>query len=69
MRRTLVILILGMLSMATYAQKEQIMNKPYIDNRQLHWGFFFGMNFMDMEIKNNGHVDPATGEQWFTDVS
>jgi hypothetical protein len=24
---------------------------------------------MDMEMKNNGYVDPATGEQWFTDVS
>lgn len=52
-----------------YAQKERIMNKPYIDNRHLHWGFFLGMNMMDMELENLGTIDPASGEQWFTDVS
>jgi hypothetical protein len=69
MKRTIAILILISTCLCTFAQKETIMNKPFIDNRRLHWGFFFGMNFMDMEIKNNGHIDPNTGEQWFTDVS
>ena len=69
MKRIITILFLMSACLCTSAQKEQIMNKPFIDNRQLHWGFFLGMNFMDMEIKNNGHIDPETGEQWFTDVS
>ena len=69
MKRTIAILLLLSACLCTLAQKETIMNKPFIDNRRLHWGFFFGMNFMDMEMKNNGHIDPATGEQWFADVS
>lgn len=69
MKRFATIILLSIICICSFAQKEQIMNKPFIDNRRLHWGFFFGMNFMDMEIKNNGHIDPATGEQWFTDVS
>ena len=68
-KRTIAILILISTCLCTFAQKETIMNKPFIDNRRLHWGFFFGMNLMDMEMENNGHVDPATGEQWFADVS
>ena len=44
------------------------MNRPYLDNRFLHYGFFIGLNMMDMEVKNNGFIDPATGEQWYTDV-
>lgn len=45
------------------------MNKPYIDNRRLHWGFFLGMNMMDLEMENLGTIDPASGEQWFADVT
>lgn len=69
MKRTFTLILLAMMAFCSFAQKEQLMNKPFIDNRQLHWGFFLGLNFMDMEIKNNGIVDPATGEQWFSDVS
>lgn len=69
MKRTLITIILASVCLCLSAQKDKIMNKPFIDNRRLHWGFFFGMNFMDMEIKNNGHIDPATGEQWFADVN
>lgn len=69
MKRIITILLLVSACLCAFAQKEQIMNKPFIDNRKLHWGFFLGMNFMDMEIRNNGQVDPETGEQWFTDVS
>ncbi len=69
MKRNLLICLLLSLAVGTMAQKQRIMNKPYIDNRKLHWGFFVGMNFMDMELTNNGHVDPATGEQWFADVT
>lgn len=69
MKRTTILLLSALLCLCSFAQKESIMNKPFIDNRKLHWGFFVGINFMDMELKNNGHIDPQTGEQWFTDVS
>lgn len=69
MKRFFLIIILFSVSFGAFAQKERIMNKPFIDNRKLHWGFFFGLNIMDMEMKNNGIVDPATGEQWFTELS
>ena len=69
MKRTVIILLLALISSASYAQKEVVMNKPFIDNRLWHWGFYLGMNLMDMEVKNNGHIDPESGEQWFTDVS
>lgn len=50
------------------AQEQRVQHRPYLDNRKLHWGFLFGMQMQDMELKNNGYVDPATGEQWYADV-
>ena len=47
MKRTIAILILISTCMCTFAQKETIMNKPFIDNRRLHWGFISrSMKFM-----------------------
>lgn len=51
-----------------HAQARKIQHRPYLDNRRLHWGFLFGMQIQDMEVKNNGFIDPTTGEQWYTDV-
>ncbi len=50
------------------AQELRIQNRPYLDNRFLHYGFFIGLNMMDMEVVNNGYIDPTTGERWYTDV-
>ena len=47
-----------------HAQARKIQHRPYLDNRRLHWGFLFGMQIQDMEVKNNGFIDPTTGEQW-----
>ena len=44
------------------------MHRPYLDRRFLHYGFFIGMNLMDIEFQNNGYVDPASGQQWYADV-
>ncbi len=68
MRRILSIIISTLVCLSTFAQKQTIMNKPFLDERKLHWGFFVGMNIMDMELKNNGNIDPASGEQWFVEV-
>ena len=51
-----------------HAQERKVMHRPYLDNRRLHWGFLFGLQMQDMELKNNGYIDPTTGEQWYADV-
>ncbi len=54
--------------LSAVAQEPRIQNRPYIDQRLLHYGFFVGLNMMDMEFQNNGYVDPTTGQQWYSEV-
>ena len=63
-------LLLAYLAATTLAvaQEQRIQNRPYLDTRFLHYGFFVGVDMMDLELKNNGYVDPESGEQWYTDV-
>lgn len=68
MKRLTVVLLTLTLLLPALAQEQKIMNRPYLDNRFLHYGFFIGLNMMDMELKNNGFIDPSSGEQWYTDV-
>ncbi|MCQ2223395.1 MAG: PorT family protein [Bacteroidaceae bacterium] len=50
------------------AQPRVVQNRPYIDERFLHYGFQFGVQMQDLEMSNNGYVDPETGERWYADV-
>ena len=50
------------------AQKRKVMNRPYLDQRKLHYGFLIGMHIQDVELQNNGFIDPETGEQWYADI-
>ncbi len=69
MRTLLFLLLLTLLpGCHATAQERKVMNRPYVDNRKLHWGFMFGMQMQDMELRNNGFTDPETGEQWYADV-
>lgn len=43
-------------------------NKPYIDYRRLHYGFFVGTHIQDMELVNNGFVTD-NGEVWYADIA
>ena len=63
-------LLLAYLAATTLAvaQEQRIQNRPYLDTRFLHYGFFVGVDMMDLELKNNGYVDPESGEQWYTEV-
>lgn len=63
-----IILVVLSAAVGLQAQELRIQNRPYLDQRFLHYGFFVGLNMMDIEFKNNGYVDPASGEQWYTDV-
>ena len=46
------------------AQERKVQNKPFIDERRFHYGFFFGIHDQGIEFENNGYIDPATGAQW-----
>ena len=54
--------------MLVVAQERKVQNKPYIDYRRLHYGFFFGVHAQDLEFTNNGYVT-ENGEQWYADVA
>ncbi len=49
------------------AQKRKVMNRPYVDQRQLHYGFFAGVHLQDIELVNNGFVD-ENGNNWYADA-
>ena len=50
------------------AQERKVQNKPYIDYRRLHYGFFVGVHMQDMEFANNGFVT-ENGESWYADIA
>ena len=62
------ILLLLMLPSVTFAQERKVQNKPYIDYRRLHYGFFVGTHMQDLELVNNGFVT-ENGEEWYADVT
>lgn len=69
-RKTLNILFLFLLllPLSSFAQERKVQNKPYIDYRRLHYGFFVGAHLQDMEFVNNGFVTPE-GESWYADIA
>lgn len=63
------ILLAGLITIAPSnmsAQTRKVMNRPYIDQRRLHYGFMAGVHLQDLEFQNNGYIDES-GNQWFTD--
>ena len=62
------LLLLLMLPSVTFAQERKVQNKPYIDYRRLHYGFFVGTHMQDLELVNNGFVT-ENGEEWYADVT
>ena len=67
--RKILFIALSLLALTSVnAQELKVQHRPYLDMRRLHWGFLFGLQMQDLELKNNGHIDPTTGEQWHIDV-
>jgi hypothetical protein len=50
------------------AQIKKIQNRPYIDQRRLHYGFLIGLHTQDLKFENNGYIT-KDGESWFVDVA
>ena len=65
---SIILLLLLVAPMAAPAQERKVQNRPYIDFRRLHYGFFFGFHSQDMELANNGFIT-ENGEQWYADVA
>ena len=63
----MVVTLLTAFCMMLSAQERKVMNRPYIDQRTYHYGFFFGTHLQDLEFQNNGFTDEE-GNQWFADV-
>lgn len=66
--RSFVSLVAFILALSLTAQERKVQNRPYIDQRKFHYGFLLGLHIQDIEIENNGHIDPATGEQWYAEI-
>lgn len=66
--RSLVSLVLLLLVLSLTAQERKVQNRPYIDMRKFHYGFLLGLHMQDLELENNGYIDPETGEQWYSEI-
>lgn len=67
--RKIIIGLLGCLwAVCGMAQERKLQYRPYIDQRRFHYGFLFGLHMQDLELQNNGYIDPESGEQWYADV-
>lgn len=67
-RKCIYLILLLLLPIVSVAQERKVQNKPYIDYRRLHYGFFVGTHLQDMEFANNGFVT-ENGESWFADIA
>lgn len=68
LKKIIYILFLLVLPLSALAQERKVQNKPYIDYRRLHYGFFVGTHFQDVEFVNNGFIT-ENGEMWYADVT
>ena len=68
LKKIIYISLLLVLPLTVLAQERKVQNKPYIDYRRLHYGFFVGTHVQDMELVNNGFIT-EDGEEWYADVS
>lgn len=68
MKRTTLLLVACLCTIMLMAQERKVQYRPYLDQRKYHYGFLFGLHIQDMEMRNNGYIDPETGERWYADV-
>lgn len=66
--RYILLLVLSLtVGLGACAQKRKIMNKPFIDTRRWHYGFNIGLHDQGLSLRNNGYIEPETGEQWMAE--
>lgn len=67
LKQILCILLLLATFPALLAQTRKVQNRPYIDQRKIHYGLMIGIHTQDLKFRNNGLVT-EDGEAWFGDV-
>ncbi len=67
--KSLVALLVFISALGLSAQEPRVQNRPFIDMRRFHYGFLLGLHMQDIEIENNGFVNPETGEQWYAEIN
>ena len=67
LKKIIYISLLLVLPLTVSAQERKVQNKPYIDYRRLHYGFFVGTHVQDMELVNNAFVT-EDGEDWYAEL-
>ena len=60
-------LLLASLQLPLAAQERKLQNKPFIDERRFHYGFFVGLADQGLKLRNNGFIQPGTGRQWMAE--
>lgn len=67
-KHSIILFVIWALTILTAtAQTRVVQNRPYIDQRRLHYGFMAGIHMQDLEFENNGYID-ENGNQWYADV-
>lgn len=57
-------LLFAAICLTANSQPRKVQNKPFIDERRFHYGFFVGAHDQSLHLANNGYIDPSTGNQW-----
>lgn len=68
LRRFICILVGVAMPLLACSQARKVQNRPYIDQRRVHYGFVIGLHMQDFEFGNNGFVT-EDGQTWFADVA
>lgn len=66
-KRLVSLFLLSLLVVGVYGQTRKVQNRPYIDQRIWHYGFFVGIHMQDFEFVNNGFTTEE-GETWFAEI-
>lgn len=67
LRHILLAILLTISGITLSAQERKVQNKPFIDERVLHYGFTFGLHDQGLDLSGNGFIDPETGDQWIAE--
>ncbi|UCG27276.1 MAG: PorT family protein [Bacteroidales bacterium] len=67
--RKIVTIILILIPVLTFPQKQKVKNDPAYDKKPLHFGFTIGLNTMDFTVYHTGETFPIDTAFLYADVS
>lgn len=65
---TLFLTLCLLVPLTALGQTRRVQNRPYIDQRRLHYGFLAGVHMQDIEMEHSGAV-AADGKTWYADAA